>query len=86
MDKMDRRLARIINNINEYCDIKYIINDDNFNIYQLDKIDIYNIKKAINKIDDSNKDNIKWIQDKQYLTSLINDWCIVYRCYSLYIK
>lgn len=79
---MDRNLTRIIHNLNDKLIIKHIGGD--FGIFDLDKFDIIDIKRAMKEIDKDNKQNPKWLEDRKYLVDCINKWCETCRCPSLY--
>ena len=55
-------------------------------IYDLSKDDIRELKNDLLRFEKEEKNNILWQQDKDVIKSIINDWCIAYRCYSLYLK
>lgn len=76
-------LTRILNNLKERLFFKYL---GDFSIYDLSKWEIKNLLKAIQETDQENPKNEKWEQDKKFLIQNINNWCLAFRCYSLYIK
>lgn len=80
---MDRNFNRILHNIEKYTFFKYL---GDVNIYDLEKYEIKDIINAMHKIDKQCNDDANWINDKKYLINCINNYCDVYRCYSLYIE
>ena len=79
----DKELTRILNNLREKLFFSYI---GDFMIYDLSKAEIKNLTKAIKETDQENPNVKKWEQDKKYLILKINEWCEMFRCYSLIIK
>lgn len=78
------KFNRILHNLDKYLFFKYLGND--WDIFQLEKYDIQFIENAIKDCDSENQNNELWQNDKAFLINLINEWCVIYRCYSLYIK
>ena len=75
---------RILHNLGKYSTLQYLGND--WELLEMSKTDIKIIIDAMNKCNQENEKNELWQNDKQLLINLINNWCVVYRCYSLYIK
>lgn len=74
---------RILHNIQNYTFFKYI---GCFDISDLSKSEIKDIKSAILKCDKDNANNKKWLNDKQFFINYINNYCVACRWYSLIIQ
>lgn len=72
---------RILHNLGEWMTLEYLGND--FDILEMDKIDIRIIENGIKECDKENSDNQKWLDDRQFMVNQINLWCDIYRCASL---
>lgn len=55
-------------------------------IYDLTKEQIKELKNDFTNYEQTQKNNILWQQDKETIKTIINNWCVAFRCYSLYIK
>lgn len=55
-------------------------------IYDLTKEQIKELKNDFTNYEQTQKNNILWQQDKETIKAIINNWCVAFRCYSLYIK
>lgn len=53
------------------------------NVYELNKDDIKKIIKKMHYFDKYNANNKKWLNDRQIVINFINNYCEIYRCYSL---
>jgi len=55
-------------------------------IYDLTKDNIKELKKDFETYEKTQKNNILWQQDKETIKTIINNWVVAFRSYSLYIK
>lgn len=81
-----KNFTRIIKNLNQYQNFFQFIGLYDFDILDFSKQDIKRIINAMNNCDLVNKNDKQWQQDKKDLIKYINNWCVVFRCYSLYIE
>ena len=79
----DKELTRIIHNLDGKLFFHYLGDVD---ILDFNKCEIKNLKKVMEETTKENPNNKKWEQDKNYLILKINEWCEIFRCYSLIIK
>lgn len=54
-------------------------------IYEVSKEDMKEIVRDYHYFEKTQKTQQPWREDKEILKNLINSWCEVFRCYSLYI-